>query len=166
MSKSFVEYLEEQCEPKKEKEEKMSKDLKDRTLGHLSYFGDVNANISDEKETSDTTITFKDEWKDRYISIDTTSEIFFALANIVYYQGYEEDLISLKDKLKSHYEKNSEEHDSFCCPEHYQYDIQFHMYWMILVGCFGEWGVSIRSGWIWYENIPYAIRFIERLLEC
>lgn len=144
----------------------MEKKYKERTLGSISYFGDVNANISEEKEKSDTTIIFKDVYSDEYISIDTTSKIFFALANIVYYQGYEEDLISLKEKLISHYERNSEEKDSFCCPEHYQYDIQFHMYWMILVGCFGEWGTSIRSGWIWYENIPYAIRFIERLLEC
>ena len=126
----------------------------------------INEKISEEKEISDTTIIFKDEYLDRYKNIDTTGEIFFALANIVYYQGYGEDLISLKEKLKSHYERNSEEKEPFYCPDHYQYDIQFHIYWMILVGCFGEWGTSIRSGWIWYSNIPYAIRFIERLLEC
>lgn len=117
-------------------------------------------------ETDKTTIICKDVSTDEIISIDTTSPIFFALADIVFYQGYEDDLISLKDKLKLHYENNKEKEESFCCPEHYQYDIQFHMYWMILVGCFGEWGTSIRSGWIWYSNIPYAIRFIERLLEC
>lgn len=144
----------------------MKKKVKERTLGQLSYFGDVNVMISKEKEKFDKTIIFKDEYLDEYRIIDTTSELFLTLADIVGYQGYEEDLIWLKDELKSHYEKNSEKKESFCCPEHYKFDTQFHMYWMILVGCFGEWGTSIRTGWIWYSNIPYAIRFIERLLEC
>ena len=144
----------------------MEKNTKKRTLGQLSYFGDLNVMIAKEKEKYDKTIIFKDKYSDEYTIIDTTSKLFFTLADIVSYQGYEDDLILLKDKLKTHYEKNSEKKEEFCCPKHYQFDTQFHMYWMILVGCFGECGTSIRSGWIWYSNIPYAIRFIERLLEC
>ena len=96
--------------------------------------------------------------------IDTSNEIFWTLQDIVSYQGYEEELLELKKLLEQWLERMKNEKDSFPCPYHDPHT-QFHMFWMLIVGLFGDWGTSIRFGWIYYENIPYAIEFINRLIE-
>jgi hypothetical protein len=80
-----------------------------------------------------------------------------ALDSIVWYNGHYEWLKKLRDDLEAW--------DNGFFP--YQGDIEWHTeqhcIWMLLVGMFGDWGTSIRTGWI--EDIAGCIKFIDEICK-
>ena len=42
-----------------------------------------------------------------------------------------------------------------------KWDSELHCLWMLFVGMFGEWGTSIRSGWIEREHFQDMIDFLD-----
>lgn len=82
-----------------------------------------------------------------------------ALRSIVWYDGHEEWLTELRDSLQKCPEK-----ENYMCPfEPGVWHSEPHVIWMLLVGVFGNWGSSIRSGWI--VDKEGCIAFIDRLLD-
>lgn len=76
-----------------------------------------------------------------------------ALRNIVFYDGHKEWLMRIADVLENTQSVVS-------CPfSHRQWGTEEHTIWMILVGMFGDWGTSIRGGWI--ERNKEAAEFIR-----
>ncbi len=86
----------------------------------------------------------------------TASDFGYAFGCIAFYDGHEEWLLKLADDL----EKPRGEYESlsnpFCVDE---WHTEKHVLWMLLVGMFGNWGTSIRSGWI--EDCKGAAAFIR-----
>lgn len=85
------------------------------------------------------------------------SVIDYALSAIVSYDGHADWLMNLADELDA-------------CKGFYSNPLPTelwatnrHFIWMLLVGMFGSWGTSIRSGWI--ENTADAARFIRSICK-
>lgn len=79
----------------------------------------------------------------------------YALSSIVWYNGHEEWLINLADKLevaKSNYPNPIDVSE---------WHTEMHCIWMLLVGMFGDWGTSIRGGWI--EKTKECAEYIRNL---
>lgn len=75
-----------------------------------------------------------------------------AFGNIAFYNGHAEWLLELASQLDgvSH----------FPCPvEPDEWYTDKHCLWMFLVGMFGDWGTSIRCGWI--DDCEEAAAFIR-----
>ena len=83
------------------------------------------------------------------------SKMFEALKNIVWYDGHYEWLKELHSKLLWDPKR------SFLKPVEIQWHSEEHTIWMLLVGMFGNWGTSIRSGWI--DQPKACAEFIEEL---
>ena len=78
-----------------------------------------------------------------------------ALQNIVFYDGHKEWLTKLADDLE-------DKQGIVPCPfNHRQWHSEEHVIWMILCGMFGDWGTSIRGGWI--EQTKDAAKFIRSI---
>lgn len=78
----------------------------------------------------------------------------YALECIVCYNCHYEWLEKLADEI----EKAEWYANPFDTSE---WDSEEHCIWMILVGMFGNWGTSIRSGWI--EETKECAKFIRNL---
>ena len=82
-----------------------------------------------------------------------------ALEAIVWYNGHYAWLKELRDELAV-----QPEGEFYCCPiDTKEWHTDKHTIWMLLVGMFGDWGTSIRSGWI--EDMRGCIEFIDRLCK-
>lgn len=84
-----------------------------------------------------------------------------ALRDIVWYNGHSE---WLKELIKELEEKKKEEtYRNYPNPlPTSEWHTEKHMIWMLLVGMFGDWGTSIRGGWI--EQHDECIAFIKSIL--
>ena len=79
----------------------------------------------------------------------------YALECIVWYNGHEEWLAELADEL---------EKSEGLYPNPFRardWHTEEHTIWMLLVGMFGDWGTSIRGGWI--EQTKECAEFIRDL---
>ena len=89
--------------------------------------------------------------------------LFDALESIVWYNGHYVWLKELRDELVAR-KNETEFRFNYCCPlDTAEWYTDKHAIWMLLVGMFGDWGTSIRSGWI--ENLDACIEFINELCE-
>ena len=103
-----------------------------------------------------------------------------ALASILWYNGYlgheedlgegetyfVDDLIELLDKtIKKEYKPKhgflgAEDIGEYCkCPRLENLGTEEHCVYMMLVGMFGDWGTSIRGGWI--EDCEECKKWLE-----
>lgn len=84
-------------------------------------------------------------------------KIIEVLQTIVFYNGHAEWMLPLAEIL--------EERDRFytCGETDIIWGTEEHFIWMLLCGLFGDWGTSIRSGWI--ENTKEAAEFIRMICE-
>lgn len=81
-----------------------------------------------------------------------------AFGAIAYYNGHEKWLWWLSDNLRSSQDA------TYPCPlPTEEWCSDKHALWMMLVGVFGEWGTSIRSGWI--EDKEGAAAFIDEVTD-
>jgi hypothetical protein len=80
-----------------------------------------------------------------------------ALRCIVFYDGHAEWLMNLAAEL--------EKTDGVtACPfDAPQWHSEKHVIWMILAGMFGDWGTSIRGGWI--DQTGEAAKFIRSICD-
>ena len=76
-----------------------------------------------------------------------------AFGSIAWYNGHLEWLWELADKLEA------KEDGFFNCLAGIEWLSDRHALWMLLVGMFGNWGTSIRCGWI--EDRKAAAAFIR-----
>lgn len=90
---------------------------------------------------------------------DQCGTLFDALESIIHYDGHYEWLKEMRDDM----EKVQGEGNYFRQFE--EWHTEEHTIWMLLVGMFGEWGTSIRSGWIEKEKIKECIEFIDSVCE-
>lgn len=81
-----------------------------------------------------------------------------ALESIIWYDGHYEWLKELRDDLIEH---RKDRHYSM--PDDIKWHTEEHTIWMLLVGMFGGWGTSIRSGWL--EEIDECIEFINTVCK-
>lgn len=113
------------------------------------------------------------EWDTSKFPKDGSAEV--ALRDILWYNGYFNnkddggDDNTLCDKLKALLEK-AKQKDAFSlsmadAEKEIQgissWDGELHCIWMMFVGMFGEWGTSIRSGWIEREHFQDMIDFLD-----
>lgn len=90
---------------------------------------------------------------------NVSGTMFDALENIVWYNGHYEWLKELRDDLSTR-----KEFENYTCPiDVSEWYTDKHAIWMLLVGMFGDWGTSIRSGWI--EKHKECVSFIDALCE-
>ena len=82
--------------------------------------------------------------------------LFDALSCIVWYDCHYEWLKCLRDELAEHPGGLV-----YMMPRNIEWHSEKHTIMMLLVGMFGNWGTSIRSGWI--DDKKGCIEFIERL---
>lgn len=86
-----------------------------------------------------------------------------ALQTIVWYNGHSEWLSELCEELKK-LKETGEKYINYPCPlEVAEWHTEKHAIWELLVGSFGDWGTSIRGGWI--EDFDGCVEFIEYLIE-
>lgn len=81
----------------------------------------------------------------------------YALESIIWYNGHQEFLIDLADKLEaaeSYYPNPIDVSE---------WHTEMHCIWMLLVGMFGDWGTSIRGGWI--EKTKECAEYIRNLCK-
>lgn len=86
---------------------------------------------------------------------DYEGSLHDALESIVWYDGHYEWLKELRDDMEKH------KTDAIYRKEFEVWHTEEHVIWMLLVGMFGEWGTSIRSGWI--DRIGECVNFIDAL---
>lgn len=90
---------------------------------------------------------------------NTPGLLYDALESIIWYNGHYEWLKELRDELAKR-----QEFEFYNCPlDVSEWHTEKHAIWMLLVGMFGDWGTSIRSGWI--ENFEGCIKFIDAICE-
>jgi hypothetical protein len=88
-----------------------------------------------------------------------TPDFVSAMQDIVWYDGHQDWLADLRDDLRRH-----PDGENYMCPFGSEiWHSEPHVIWMLLVGMFGNWGTSIRSGWI--DDKEGCIAFIDRLLD-
>lgn len=89
-------------------------------------------------------------------------ELINAIANVVFYNGYEDDLKNISDYIK-YYDR--EEYYSFAYPKEilktYKVDEFPNIVWSLMVLMFGDYGTSPRFGWIDIENKDKALAFLD-----
>jgi hypothetical protein len=80
----------------------------------------------------------------------------YALQCIISYNGHSEWLKDLADEIEK-------APDLYICPIDYrEWHTEEHTIWMLLVGMFGNWGTSIRGGWI--EEKQECADYIRKLI--
>ncbi len=88
-----------------------------------------------------------------------TADLEEALRNIVWYDNHEDWLTDLRDSLQ-----RCSDGENYLCPfSSEEWHREPHVIWMLLVGMFGNWGTSIRGGWI--DDKEGCIAFINKLLD-
>ena len=91
--------------------------------------------------------------------INQEKNLAYALESIIWYDGHYKWLKELRDVLEKWPEDKN-----FCCPIDTEYwHTEGHVIWMLLVGMFGDWGTSIRGGWI--EDKKECIEFINQICK-
>lgn len=89
-------------------------------------------------------------------------ELIDAMANMVFYNGYEDILKSISNYIK-YYDRD--EYYSFSYPEKiletYKVDEFPNIIWGLMVLMFGNYGTSPRFGWIDIENKDKALAFLD-----
>lgn len=78
-----------------------------------------------------------------------------ALESICWYNSHGPFLMNLAERIES------EKDETFLYPEDIKWDTEEHFFWMILVSIFGDYGTSIRCGWI--EKKEDCAAFIKRI---
>ena len=86
-------------------------------------------------------------------------ELGKAISNIAYYNGHEEWLWKIADEIAVLPEGIIYP----CCLDPSEWYTDRHALWMMLVSAFGEWGTSIRSGWI--DRPKECAAFINEITE-
>ena len=81
----------------------------------------------------------------------------YALESIIWYNGHQEFLIDLADKLEASESYYPNPIDVA------EWHTEMHCIWMLLVGMFGDWGTSIRGGWI--EKTKECAEYIRNLCK-
>jgi hypothetical protein len=72
--------------------------------------------------------------------------LFNALESIVWYNGHYEWLKELRDELVA-FRDSEPKFSNYCSPLNTdEWYTDKHAIWMLLVGMYGDWGTSIRSG--------------------
>lgn len=80
----------------------------------------------------------------------------YALDSIIWYNGHGEWLTNLADQLEAT--------DFYASPlDLSEWHTEMHCIWMLLVGMFGDWGTSIRGGWI--EKTKECAEYIRKLCK-
>ena len=89
-----------------------------------------------------------------------------SLQLIIWYDGWEEWLRGIQEDMKIlNEDKKVSEYKSYRPEiELNEWHTEKHTIWMLLVGMFGEWGTSIRSGWIEKYKFNDCIEFIEEMI--
>lgn len=95
--------------------------------------------------------------RQRRNAMDVIEEWENGFSCIAFYNGYEEWLWDLADEL------DACEEPIFSVPTDLEWFTDKHALWMMLVALFGDWGTSIRSGWI--ERPKEAAEFINRVTD-
>ena len=86
------------------------------------------------------------------------NDLQYALECIIWYDGLDDWLEELADALEKY---NDYPYD---CPiDPTQWRKEHHIIWMLLVGMFGNWGTSIRSGWI--EDCKGCAAYIRKTIK-
>ena len=85
--------------------------------------------------------------------------LYEALEDIIWYDNHSDWL----KKLCVNIEKAKEEGHNFSEFPFDEWHTEKHTIWMLLVGMFGDWGTSIRSGWI--EKHDECIAFINNITK-
>lgn len=89
----------------------------------------------------------------------TMEKMANAFGNVVWYNGYLGWFRELEQALR----KDAGSHHNYLCPIPVdEWNTDWHCLWMFLVGLFGNWGTSIRSGWI--EDRAGAAAFLRAAL--
>ena len=88
----------------------------------------------------------------------SNGRLYEALTDIVWYDNHSDWLREACSEL----EKAKKEGTNYCIPD-IEWHTEMHTIWMLLTGMFGDWGTSIRSGWI--EDIDGCIEFIQGLIR-
>ena len=92
-------------------------------------------------------------------------ELIDAMKNVVFYNGYEEDLKNISDYIK-YYDRD--EYYSFAYPKgilkRYNIDEFPNIVWSLIVLMFGDYGSSPRFGWIDVENKDKALAFLNSII--
>lgn len=86
-----------------------------------------------------------------------------ALLDVLYYNGYEEDIIEI-----IHYIDANEDPDHISFPhylEQYDSDNPARILWSVLVVMFGDFGTSPRYGWIETESKKKCLNELKSWLE-
>lgn len=87
-----------------------------------------------------------------------------AIATIIWYNDHADDgLLDLAEKLYKYDESGkyySLTQDEAKYADYKNWGTEKHMIWEILVSLFGEWGTSIRSGWIERKNFKSCADYI------
>ena len=84
--------------------------------------------------------------------------LFDALESIVWYNGHYEWLKELREVLLE-----LPKGKNYLIPPHIKWHTEEHVIWMLLVGMFGDWGTSVRSGWI--QDVQGCIEFIDAICK-
>ena len=84
--------------------------------------------------------------------------LFDALESVVWYNGHYVWLKELRDELS-----RLADGEVYHMPDDIQWNTEKHTIMMLRVGMFGDWGTSIRAGWI--GDKEGCIEFIERMCK-
>lgn len=90
-------------------------------------------------------------------------KLFNALDSVIWYDGHYEWLKELRDDMEVYLKSNDKKafyQIIFPAPEWLS---EKHTIYMLLVGMFGDWGTSIRGGWI--EDTEECIKFIDEICK-
>lgn len=85
------------------------------------------------------------------------TKLYEALENVIWYDGHYEWLKDLRNDLENYDDL------LYPIPEGMEWHTEQHCIWMLLVGMFGDWGTSIRTGWI--EDFEGCIKFIDKICK-
>jgi len=88
-----------------------------------------------------------------------------SLQLIIFYDCWEEWLREIINDMEKIKKKNVSDYEPYRPEiELDEWHTEQHTIWMLLVGMFGEWGTSIRSGWIEKHRFNDCINFIEEMI--
>lgn len=96
-------------------------------------------------------------------------ELVEAIGTALWYNGYENCIIELRDKIKEFNNSKKDKYDTFYMPP-FDLDFineheQFHLFTMFLVLLYGDYGTSPRFGWICAEKAEECIEFLNIIIE-
>lgn len=96
-------------------------------------------------------------------TIPNAEKMFDALESIIWYDGHYEWLKEMRDDMEKLLQ-SGDKYTSYKCPFDYtEWHTEQHTIYMLLVGMFGDWGTSIRGGWI--DDLKDCIDFIDAICK-